>query len=205
MMIAIDGPAASGKGTLARKLARHLNLPHLDSGLLYRAVGKAMLDGGHDLGDEAVATQLASSLRATGLNADVLRGDRIADAASHVAAMPAVRAALLDLQREFAANPAGAIIDGRDIGTVICPNANVKLFVTASVPVRAQRRHAERLARGEIVSYDDVQADIERRDARDGARAVSPLRAADDAHLLDTTDLDIEAAFQAAVKIVQSA
>ncbi|MCC0055278.1 MAG: (d)CMP kinase [Rhodobiaceae bacterium] len=203
MIIAIDGPAASGKGTLARRLAERFGLPHLDTGLLYRAVGRGMLLAGHALDDEETATLIASRLALADLRPDALRGDEIAEAASRVAQMPPVRAALVQLQRRFAATPPGAVIDGRDIGTVICPEAEVKLFVTASPEVRARRRHAELTARGETVTYDDVLADLKRRDARDAGRAVSPLAAAPDAHLLDTSDLDIEAAFRAAVDIVQ--
>ncbi|MGE0232048.1 MAG: (d)CMP kinase [Flavobacteriaceae bacterium] len=205
MIIAIDGPAASGKGTLARRLAQRFGLPHLDTGLLYRAVGKGMLAAGYDLDDETAAARIASQLALEDLAPEALRGDRIADAASRVAQMPPVRAALVQLQRRFATTPPGAVIDGRDIGTVICPDADVKLFVTASAQVRARRRHAELIARGEAVTAEEVLADLQRRDARDAGRAVSPLAAAPDAHLLDTSDLDIEAAFRAAVDIVQGA
>ena len=203
MIIAIDGPAASGKGTLARRLADRFGLPHLDTGLLYRAVGRGMLTAGHGLDDEAAATAIASCLSLADLQPETLRGDEIAEAASRVAQMPPVRAALVQLQRRFAATPPGAVIDGRDIGTVICPDAEVKLFVTASPQVRARRRHAELTARGEAVTFDEVLADLKTRDARDAGRAVSPLAVAADAHLLDTSDLDIEAAFRAAVDIVQ--
>lgn len=205
MIVAIDGPAASGKGTLARLLAAHFGYHHLDSGLLYRAVGRTLVEAGGDLGDAAAAEKIARDLDLGAIEPEKLRGDEVAAAASRVAAMPGVRAALVDLQRAFAESPPGAVIDGRDIGTVICPAAEVKLFVTAAPEVRARRRHAELTARGETVSYEEVLDDLRARDRRDAERAVSPLRAAADAHLLDTSDLSIEAAFRAAVDIVHDA
>lgn len=205
MIIAIDGPAASGKGTLAKRLAQHYGLPHLDTGLLYRGVGRAVLDAGHDLSDEAAAREAASRLVLEALEEDRLRGPEMGEAASVVAAYPAVRALLLDAQRRFAAQPGGAVLDGRDIGTVIAPGAECKIFVTASPEERARRRHAELNRRGDAVTYEAVLADIRRRDERDSGRGTAPLVAAPDARLLDTTSLDIEAAFQAALALAETA
>jgi CMP/dCMP kinase len=205
MIIAIDGPAASGKGTLARRLAAHYGLPHLDSGLLYRAVAKALLDAGLPLGDVGHAVAAARALEPTALDADVLKDRTIGDASSIVAAIPQVREALAGLQRNFAANPAGAVIDGRDIGTVIAPDADVKIFVTASEGARVSRRRAEFAAQGLPLDAAAVLADIRRRDARDRSRPISPLQPAADAHLLDTTHLDIDAAVRAAIDIVEAA
>jgi CMP/dCMP kinase len=205
MIIAIDGPAASGKGTLARRLAAHYGLPHLDSGLLYRAVAKALLDAGLPLGDVGHAVAAARALEPTALDADVLKDRTIGDASSIVAAIPQVREALAGLQRNFAANPAGAVIDGRDIGTVIAPDADVKIFVTASEGARVSRRRAEFAAQGLCLDEAAVLADIRRRDARDRSRPISPLQPAADAHLLDTTHLDIDAAVRAAIDIVEAA
>jgi cytidylate kinase len=203
MIIAIDGPAASGKGTLAKRLAVHYGLPHLDTGLLYRGVARAVLDSGHHPTDEAAAREAASRLSADTLSEDRLRGPEMGEAASIVAAFPAVRALLLDVQRRFAAQPGGAVLDGRDIGTVIAPGADAKIFVTASPEERARRRHLELNRRGEPISYEDVLADIRRRDERDAGRGTAPLVAAPDAALLDTTSLDIEAAFGAALALVE--
>jgi cytidylate kinase len=203
MIIAIDGPAASGKGTLAKRLAVHYGLPHLDTGLLYRGVARSLLDAGASLEDATAATRAAEALDLSALDEGRLRGAEMGEAASVVAAVPSVRAALLALQRRFAADPRGAVLDGRDIGTVICPDAEVKIFVTASPEERARRRHRELVGRGEAAAFETVLDDIRRRDARDGARSSAPLRAATDARLLDTTALDIEAAFRAAVAIVQ--
>lgn len=203
MIIAIDGPAASGKGTLARRLARHYGLPHIDTGLLYRAVGAACLAEGV-LGDAGAAARIARDLDPSALDADALRTAEAGEAASVVAAMPEVRAALLDLQRRFAAQPGGAVLDGRDIGTVICPDTPAKLFVTAAPAVRAERRYKELRARGEAVTYEDVLADIRRRDARDSGRASAPLVQAADAALLDTSALGIEEAFAAALALVEA-
>ena len=205
MILAIDGPAASGKGTLAKRLAQHYGLPHLDTGLLYRGVGRAVLDAGHDLSDEAAAREAASRLVLEALEEDRLRGPEMGEAASVVAAYPAVRALLLDAQRRFAAQPGGAVLDGRDIGTVIAPGAECKIFVTASPEERARRRHAELNRRGDAVTYEAVLADIRRRDERDSGRGTAPLVAAPDARLLDTTSLDIEAAFQAALALAETA
>ncbi|MBS7802957.1 (d)CMP kinase [Rhizobiales bacterium TNE-4] len=205
MIIAIDGPAASGKGTLAKRLAQHYRLPHLDTGLLYRGVGRAVLDAGYALADEAAAREAASRLAVDALDEERLRGPEMGEAASVVAAFPAVRALLLDVQRRFAAQPGGAVLDGRDIGTVIAPGADAKIFVTASPEERARRRHLELNRRGEPIAYDEVLADIRRRDERDAGRGTAPLKAADDAALLDTTSLDIEAAFRAALALVEQA
>lgn len=205
MIIAIDGPAASGKGTLAKRIAAHYGLPHLDTGLLYRGVGRAVLDAGHDLADETAAREAASRLAVESLDEDRLRGPEMGEAASVVAAFPAVRALLLDVQRRFAAQPAGAVLDGRDIGTVIAPGADCKIFVTASPEERARRRHLELNRRGDPVAYETVLADIRRRDERDAGRGTAPLTQAADARLLDTTSLDIEAAFRVALALVEEA
>jgi cytidylate kinase len=205
VIIAIDGPAASGKGTLAKRLAAHFGLRHLDTGLIYRAVAKALLDDGAPLADTERAVAAARALDPGRFDETALKAPAFGEAASVVSALPEVRTALLAFQRTFAATPKGAVLDGRDIGTVICPDADVKIFVTASPQVRAQRRAAELAALGSPVSEAEVLADILRRDARDKARAVAPLRPAADAHLLDTTHLDIDAAVQAAIDIVEAA
>jgi len=205
MIIAIDGPAASGKGTLGKRLAAHFGLHHLDTGLLYRAVAKALVDAGSKLDDGAKAVAAAKALDVSGLDADILKARGMAEPASIVSAIPEVRAALIELQRTFAALPAGAVLDGRDIGTVICPDADVKIFVDAAPEVRARRRVAELAARGQHLDEGAILADILRRDERDRRRAVAPLVAAEDAHLLDTTHLDIDAAFRAALDIVEAA
>ena len=202
MIIAIDGPAASGKGTLARNLARHFGLPHLDTGLLYRATARALIDAGRGLCDKDAAIAAARGLALAGFEENLLRGREMAEAASIVAAIPEVRAALADMQRAFARRPRGAVLDGRDIGTVICPEACPKIFVTASVDARATRRALELQAQGEEADYAAVLEEILRRDERDKNRATAPLMAAKDAILLDTTTLDAEAAFQAALAIV---
>jgi cytidylate kinase len=204
MIIAIDGPAASGKGTLGKRLAAAYGLRHLDTGLLYRAVAKALLDAGARLDDPARATAAAGELDPATFEETMLKGQAIGEAASVVSALPVVREALLAYQRDFAARPPGAVLDGRDIGTVIAPGADVKIFVTATPQARAARRAAELRERGERVDERDVLADILRRDERDTSRAVAPLKPAPDAHLLDTTYLDIDAAFRAAVDIVEA-
>jgi cytidylate kinase len=204
MIIAVDGPAASGKGTIARALGRHFGLPHLDSGKLYRAVALAMLRAGRDPGDAAAATAAAQALDTTLLDAPELTLDTTAFAASIVSAHPGVRAALVARQRAFADKPGGAVIDGRDIGTVIAPHATAKLFVTASPQVRAARRHAELAGRGEAVALETVLAEILARDARDSNRAVSPLVQAADAALLDTSEMSIDAAVERAVALVKA-
>jgi cytidylate kinase len=204
MVIAIDGPAASGKGTLAQRLAAHLGRPHLDTGLLYRAVARAMLDGGWALEDEARAAHVAAELDMSVMDGKNLRGREMGEAASIVSAFGPVRDALLAYQRRFAAQPGGAVLDGRDIGTVVCPNAEVKLYVTASAEERARRRHRELAAGGEEISYEAVLADIRRRDQRDETRSAAPLKRATDAILLDTTTLDAHSAFAQAIAIVNS-
>jgi len=204
MIIAIDGPAASGKGTLARRLAAHYDLPHLDTGLLYRAVAALLIDQGRALDDESAGVAAARGLALTDFDEARLRGRDMGEAASIVAAMPAVRAALVEAQRRFARRPGGAVLDGRDIGTAICPEAEVKIFVTASPAARAQRRALELAARGEKADYAAILAEIARRDARDSQRATAPLKAAADAALLDTTLLTVEAAFAAAVQLTEA-
>jgi CMP/dCMP kinase len=204
MIIAIDGPAASGKGTIARQLASVYGLHHLDTGLLYRAVAKAMLDAGHPLDDAAHATEIAARLDPGKYEENALKLQPITEGASVVAAIPQVRQALINYQREFAMRPPGAVLDGRDIGTVIAPGADVKLFVVASPEVRAARRLVELRARGESADERDVLADLLRRDERDSRRTAAPLKAAPDAHLLDTTHLGIDAAFRAAVDIIEA-
>jgi cytidylate kinase len=204
VIIAIDGPAASGKGTLARLLARHYGLPHLDTGLLYRAVALGLLKAGTDIHDVLAAESAARSLSTDQLNDPRLRDEKTGEVAAIVSAMPGVRAALLDYQRAFARQPGGAVLDGRDVGTVICPEADAKLFVTATAAVRARRRADELTARGEAADEGRILEDIEARDRRDAERAVAPLRPAADAHLLDTSNLSIEAAFEAAKAVVES-
>ena len=205
MIIAIDGPAASGKGTLARRLAVHYGLPHLDTGLLYRATARALLDEGSRLDDVEAAVRSARGLALLEFEEDRLRGREMGEAASVVAALPPVREALIDMQRAFAGRAQGAVLDGRDIGTVIAPEATVKIFVTASPDARAQRRALELRGRGEKVDYASILEDIKKRDKRDSERVLAPLKPAADAHVLDTTDMNIEAAFAAALKIAESA
>jgi len=205
MIITIDGPAASGKGTIARRVAEHYRLPHLDTGLLYRGVAIRLLDRGHALDDRTAAAAAARELDLASLDAKRLRQRSIGEAASRVAVFPEVRAALLNLQKDFAHRPGGAVLDGRDTGTVIAPEADVKIFVTASAEMRAARRLRELAAKGEEMTLDAVLAAIRERDRRDSERAIAPLKPAADAVLLDTTDLDIEAAFRAALSIVEVA
>jgi CMP/dCMP kinase len=204
MIIAIDGPAASGKGTIARHLAQVYALPHLDTGLLYRAVAKAVLDAGHSPDDADQAVAAAAALDPKKFDESALKTQKITEAASVVAAIPRVRQALMNYQRTFATRPPGAVLDGRDIGTVIAPGADVKLFIVASPEVRARRRVLELQARGEPVEEAEILADLRRRDERDSRRTAAPLVQAPDAHLLDTTHLAIDAAFQAAVEIVEA-
>jgi CMP/dCMP kinase len=204
MIIAIDGPAASGKGTLAKRLAAHFGLPHLDTGLLYRAVARALIDAGDRLADEDAATRAALALKPSSLDDPRLRGAPMGEAASIVSAFQPVRDALLAFQRGFAGQAAGAVLDGRDIGTVVCPLADVKLFITAAPEERARRRHLELLERGEIAEFTTILEDIRRRDERDRTRSTAPLRIADDALVLDTTNLDPEAAFRAALDLVET-
>lgn len=204
MIIAIDGPAASGKGTLAKRLATHYGFRHLDSGLLYRGVAKAVLDGGKAADDRVAAIAAAKVFDPARYAEESLKGDDVAKAASLVAAIPEVRSELVAFQRAFARSKPGAVIDGRDIGTVIAPEAEVKIFVTASAEERARRRILELQGRGENPDPGAVLADIHARDARDMARATAPLKRAPDAHLLDTTHLGIDAAVRAAIDIVEA-
>jgi cytidylate kinase len=204
MIVAIDGPAASGKGTIARRIAAVYGLHHLDTGLLYRAVAKAMLDAGYPPDDPTRATAAAIALDPTKFEDNALKLQAITEAASVVAAIPQVREALMNYQRGFATKPPGAVLDGRDIGTVIAPGADVKLFVVATPEVRARRRVLELRARGEEADEKEVLADLLRRDERDSRRTAAPLKAAPDAHLLDTTLLGIDAAFRAAVDIIEA-
>lgn len=206
LIIAVDGPAASGKGTIAARLAAAYGLPHLDTGLLYRAVGLGLLDAGGSLDDEAAAEAVARALDASHLtDTDRLTDRGAGEAASRVAGYPGVRAALLAFQKTFAAQAGGAVLDGRDIGTVIAPEAPAKLFVTATPQVRARRRWKQLTGRGEVIAFEDMLADIVRRDERDAGRGAAPMIQAQDAVLLDTTDMDIEAAFDAARRIVEAA
>jgi len=200
--VAIDGPAASGKGTLAKRVAVHFGLAHLDTGLLYRAVARDVRGRGEALDDATAATAAAASLDPRSLDDPALRDTGLGEAASVVARIPQVRAAMLVYQRAFARCPEGAVLDGRDIGTVVCPEADVKLYVTASAEVRAARRCRERLDRGEQAVLAMVLEDIRRRDERDAGRDVSPMRPAPDAFLLDTSNLDIETAFDTAVGVI---
>jgi cytidylate kinase len=203
MIIALDGPAASGKGTLGKKLAARFGLRHLDTGLLYRAVAKTLIDAGQPLTDVMRATEAAKTLDPARFDEATLKTPAVGDAASIVSAIPEVRAVLVVLQRAFAAVPPGAVLDGRDIGTVICPDADVKIFVTASPEARACRRTREFSLAGQPVDEGAVLADILRRDERDRTRAVAPMKTAADAVVLDTTNLDIDGAFEAAVDIVE--
>ncbi|PKQ12273.1 MAG: (d)CMP kinase [Alphaproteobacteria bacterium HGW-Alphaproteobacteria-1] len=196
--IAIDGPAAAGKGTIGRALAAHFGFAHLDTGLLYRATGRRMLDG-------LEAVEAARNLRAEDLEACDLRSPEVSQAASRVAAIPEVRQALLDFQRAFARRAGGAVLDGRDIGTVICPDAEVKLYVVATDAERARRRHLELTQKGHAVTLEEVADDLRQRDARDSARATAPLRPAADALLLDTSEMTIDEAVAAAVAKVRDA
>jgi cytidylate kinase len=204
MIIAIDGPAASGKGTLGKQLAAHYGLRHLDTGLIYRAVAKALIDAGRAPSDVAAAVAAAQALDPARFDEKALKSHSVGEAASVVSAIPEVRAALLAFQRDFAAKPPGAVLDGRDIGTVICPEADVKIFVTATPEVRAQRRALEYQAAGQAIDEAAVLADIRKRDERDTNRAAAPLKQAPDAHLLDTTDMAISTAIRAAIDIVEA-
>lgn len=195
--VAIDGPAASGKGTISKALARHFGFAHLDTGLLYRAVGAKVLQG-------VLAIEAARALVPEDLDGDKLRTPEVAQEASKVAALPEVRAALTDFQRSFAARAGGAVLDGRDIGTVICPDAQVKLYVVADAVVRARRRHEELLGKGIDTTFEEVLADVEARDARDAGRADAPMTAAADAVQIDTTDMAIADAVSAAVALIEA-
>lgn len=208
MIIAIDGPAGAGKGTLATRLAEHFNLAKLDTGLLYRAVGMKVVRAGGDPEDETLAATMAQSLSAADMEADGLRTEEAGSAASIVSAYPNVRQALLEFQRAFAGNPpgdtAGAILDGRDIGTVVCPDASAKLYITAAVEVRADRRYKELMARDGVADYEKVLEDMKIRDARDQGRDTAPLQAADDACQIDTSDMGIDAVFDTALDFIRS-
>ncbi|MCK8781992.1 (d)CMP kinase [Rhizobium sp. NTR19] len=205
MIIAIDGPAAAGKGTLSRQIAETYGFQHLDTGLTYRATAKALLDAGLPLDNEEVAEKIAREVELAGLDRDILSAHAIGEAASKIAVMPAVRRALVEAQRTFSQRKPGTVLDGRDIGTVVCPDAAVKLYVTASPEVRAKRRYDEILSRGGEADFAEIFADVQKRDERDMGRADSPLRPAEDAHLLDTSEMSIEAAFQAAKVIIDAA
>src|SRR5438128_6656890 len=204
MIIAIDGPAASGKGTLGKRLAHHYGYRHLDTGVIYRAVAYALMQSGDDLRDEAAAVAAAMELDPEKFGNPALKTQKAGEGASIVSAIPRVREALISFQRQFAADPPGAVLDGRDIGTVICPHADVKIFVVADPRVRARRRTLEARARGEAADEAAVLADIVKRDERDLNRAIAPLKAAADAHLLDNTHLDIESGVRAAIDIVEA-
>ena len=205
LTIAVDGPVASGKGTLSRQLASHFGLNYLDTGSLYRAVALIALEKTIALDDEVALSNVAGSLDKEVLSDTRLREPGVGEAASKIASLITVRDTLLNYQRHFADTVPGAVLDGRDIGTVVCPEADVKLFVTASSEVRAERRFKELISKGRDVTYNDIFAEIERRDARDSSRSAAPLVKAADAHLLDTTNLDIEKALDAAVLLVNQA
>jgi CMP/dCMP kinase len=203
MIIAVDGPAAAGKGTIARALAQHFGLAFLDTGLLYRMVGRAVLDQNDDPNDSEAAIRAARALDPSRYGDADLRSEAVADAASIVAVIPEVRAALLGFQRDFARRPEGAVLDGRDIGTVVCPDAPVKIFVTASPEVRARRRASELADNGIHSDYATVLADIRARDERDSKRITAPLIPAPDAHVLDTSTMDVEEAVRIAIALVE--
>jgi cytidylate kinase len=205
MIIAIDGPAASGKGTLGKRLAAHYGLRHLDTGLLYRAVAQALLDSGYTLDDATHAAAAAQALDPAQFDETALKSHAAGEAASVVSAIPEVRAALFQLQQDFAAASPGAVLDGRDIGTVICPFADVKIFVTASPEVRAKRRAIEMRRLGQSADEAAILADIRRRDERDSGRAIAPLKPAPDAHILDTSELDIDAVVREAIALIDKA
>jgi CMP/dCMP kinase len=204
MIVAIDGPAASGKGTIAKRLAAHYRLNHLDTGLIYRAVAKALIDAGAPLDDHARAAAVAAGIDPSRFDERALKSNAVSEAASRISAIPEVRAAVFEFQQAFAAGPPGAVLDGRDIGTIIVPDAEVKIFVTASPEARAKRRTLELRSQGQMVNEAEILTDILRRDERDMTRAVAPLKQAPDAHLLDTTHLDIDAAVRAAIDIVEA-
>ena len=205
MIIAIDGPAAAGKGTLSRRIAETYGFHHLDTGLTYRATAKALLDDGLPLDNEDIAADIARTLELAGLDREVLSVHEIGEAASKIAVMPSVRRALVEAQRAFSIREPGTVLDGRDIGTVVCPQAPVKLYVTASPEVRAKRRFDEIVGRGGDADFQAIFEDVMRRDERDMGRADSPLKPAEDAHLLDTSEMSIEAAFRAAKVLIDAA
>lgn len=203
LVIAIDGPAASGKGTVGRRLAANRGYHYLDTGKLYRAVARDLLRAGKTPDDEAASVAAALAIDARKLEDEELQSSLIGQAASIVSAIPAVREALLQFQREYAKRKPGAVLDGRDIGTIVCPDARVKLFVTADIEARARRRHLELLKRGEAITYEETLDDLAKRDARDQSRPIAPLRPANDAHLLDTTKLSIDAAVEMADAVIK--
>lgn len=203
MIIAVDGPAASGKGTIARRIAIHYGLPYLDTGALYRAVARDMLSEGLDLNDVKMAEKIAHEIDPISLDDNSIRSRDVGAAASVIAKHPTVRDALLHYQQNFAANERGAVLDGRDIGTIICPHADVKLYVTASLHERARRRYAELKIKGEKVTEEQIFNEIEARDKRDQTRSTAPLQQAEDSYLLDTTNLDIETAFNTAIRLIE--
>ncbi|WP_105402477.1 (d)CMP kinase [Neorhizobium sp. T7_12] len=205
IVIAIDGPAAAGKGTLSRLIADAYGFHHLDTGLTYRATAKALLDAGLPLDDEEVAGKMAREVELAGLDREILSAHAIGEAASKIAVMPSVRRALVEAQRAFSLRRPGTVLDGRDIGTVVCPDAPVKLYVTASADVRARRRYDEIVGKGGEADYGAIFSDVKKRDERDMGRSDSPLKPADDAHLLDTSEMSIEAAFLAAKTIIDAA
>jgi len=205
LTIAIDGPAASGKGTLARKLAAHFDLPHLDTGLTYRAVGNALLQVGLPLDDEALAVKVAENLNLGKLDREILSNHEVGEAASKIAVMSRVREILVEMQRKFATSGKGAVLDGRDIGTVVCPDAEVKLYITASPRTRAQRRFNEANEKGSGADYEQILKDIIMRDDRDANREDSPMVRAENAHLIDTSEMSIETAFETALELVEEA
>ncbi len=204
MIITVDGPAAAGKGTVARALASHFGLNFLDTGTLYRRVGLAMQKAGTSVDDVAAAVRFANTLEQQPFRDEELRTETVADLASVVAAIPQVRTALLGYQRSFAAKPPGSVLDGRDTGTVVCPDADVKLFITATPEIRAQRRHAELASIGEEQSYEKVLAEVRLRDKRDRTRLVAPLLPAADAIILDTSELSVELAVAAAIAAIKT-
>lgn len=204
IVIAVDGPAASGKGTIARALARHFGLPHMDTGMLYRAVALTMFRFGGDPGNEFEAVRACEGIAQVDPTDAELRSEAVSSIASRISAYPGVRAALLERQRNFAGQASGGVLDGRDIGTVIAPDASVKLFVTATAEVRAQRRVRELLERGMPTHFEDVLIDIRARDARDSGREAAPLAQADDAELLDTSEMDIDQAIAAAIRLAEA-
>jgi len=203
-VIAIDGPAASGKGTLAKRLASHYGLFYLDTGLTYRAVASAMLAGQTSLSDEAAAVRIAEKLDLSKLDARQLASHAIGEAASKIAVLPGVRRALVAAQRRLAQQLPGAVLDGRDIGTVVCPDADIKLYIVADLHERARRRHRQIIATGASLSFDEVLAGLKQRDERDTSRRESPLKQAEDAHLLNTTKLSIDEAFEAACRLIDN-
>jgi cytidylate kinase len=205
VIIAIDGPAAAGKGTLSRRIAETYGFHHLDTGLTYRATAKALLDAGLPLDDEAVAQKMARDVDLAALDRSVLAVHSVGEAASRIAVMPSVRRALVEAQRAFSQRLPGTVLDGRDIGTVVCPDAAVKLYVTASPEVRARRRFDEIVASGKAADYAAIFDEVKTRDERDMGRSDSPLKPAPDAHLLDTSEMSIEAAFSAAKSIIDAA